>query len=236
VHVLHLTFESILASMRVLILGATGAVGILLIREALSRSHTVVIFARSPEKLPTDISNNRAIVIIKGQLSDSDGLSKAMEGVDVVVSALGPTVRNGPFHPTGTPLAKAYSLILEIMHKHTVNRLVALGTTSIKDSNDKFNYQFWFLINSIAIFARTAYKDIVTVGNVIRAEGEKMDWTLVRVPILGNEEKKEFVVGYVGDGKTTAWLTRSALATFMVNEAEKTDSEWTRKAPLLSSP
>jgi putative NADH-flavin reductase len=224
--------------MRILILGGTGAVGVLLIREALAHGHIVVVFARSPEKLPADITNDRTVVVIKGQLSDSDELSKSMEGVDVVISALGPAVSKGPFHAIGTPLAKAYQHIIEVMHSHNVRRLIALGTTSIKDPNDKFNYQFWTLINGVALFARTAYKDVVAIGDTIREEGEKLDWMIVRVPILTNQQKTEFVAGYVGDGKTTAGLSRSALAVFMIKEAETPPdrSEWTRKAPLLSSP
>jgi putative NADH-flavin reductase len=125
--------------MRVLILGGTGAIGLLLIREALEHHHTVTIYARSPEKLPEDIKKNTAVVVVKGQLLDEEQLSKAMEGVNAVISALGPAVSRGPFHPSDTPLARAYSLLIKVMRKHNVKRLIALGTSSIRDSNDKFN-------------------------------------------------------------------------------------------------
>jgi putative NADH-flavin reductase len=125
--------------MRILILGGTGAIGLLLIREALEHHHTVTVYARSPEKLPEDITKNTAVVVIKGQLLDEDQLSKAMEGVNAVISALGPAVLRGPFHPSDTPLAKAYSLLIKVMHRYDVKRLIALGTSSIRDPNDKPN-------------------------------------------------------------------------------------------------
>lgn len=85
--------------MRVLVLGATGAIGILTCRECLVAGHTLVIFARSPEKLPEDVSNHLNVVIIKGGFDDEDSLAKAMEGVHAVISSLGPSVTRGPFHP-----------------------------------------------------------------------------------------------------------------------------------------
>jgi nucleoside-diphosphate-sugar epimerase len=220
--------------MRILVLGGTGPTGQAVIREALAHSHIVVVYARSPEKLSEDISSNPSVVIIKGQLSDSDNVSKAMEGVHAVISALGPKVTKGPLYPSGTPLAHAYSSIIDIMHKHNVKRLIALGTASIKDPNDKFDSKFWALINAVATLARNAYKEMVAIGEVIRAEGDKLVWTIARVPVLGSQDSKEVVAGYVGDGKTGVFLTRAAFGAFLIQELEK--NEWSRKAPLISSP
>lgn len=50
-----------------------------------------------------------------------------MEGVDAVCSALGPSVKKGPFHPAGEPLAHAYEGVIKAMKKHSVKRLLALG-------------------------------------------------------------------------------------------------------------
>jgi hypothetical protein len=221
--------------MRVLIFGATGAVGICLIREALSvlQSCTLVLYVRSPEKFPDDISSNPAVVIIKGQLDDLDALSKAMEGVDSVLSALGPSVKKGPFHPSGTPLAHAYSRIIDLMYKHHVRRLIALGTASITDPHDKFNLAFSILVKGVAIAASNAYKDVVAIGEAIRGQGADLGWTIVRVPILTDQESKEIIAGYVGDGKTNTWLSRPAFAAFVIGELEK--GEWVKTAPIVCS-
>jgi putative NADH-flavin reductase len=221
--------------MRILVLGATGPTGILLIRQALFdyKSCTIVLYVRSPEKVPGDLSNNPSIVVIKGQLNDHDALSKAMEGVVVVLSALGPSVKKGPFHPSGTPLANAYLDVIEIMRQHKVKRLICLGTASITDPADKFNLAFSILVNGVATLARNAYKDVVAIGENIRTKGADLDWTIVRVPVLTEKESNDVIAGYVGDGKTNTSLARLGFASFVIGEIEK--KEWVKKAPLICS-
>lgn len=221
--------------MRVLILGATGPIGILLIRQALKeyQSSTLVLYVRSPEKVPEDLANNPSVTIIKGQLDDRDILSKAMEGVEVVLSALGPSVKKGPFHPSNTPLANAYLDIIDIMHQHEVKRILLLGTASITDPADKFNLAYSILVNGVATFARNAYRDVVAIGENVRTKGADLDWTIVRVPILTNTESTDVIAGYIGDGKTNTYLARLGFASFVIGEIEK--REWVQKAPILCS-
>lgn len=221
--------------MRILILGATGAAGILLIRQALKQypSCTVVLYVRSPEKVPDELKANSAVVIIEGQLNDKDALSKAAEAVDVVLSALGPTVKRGPFHPSNTPLAHAYLGLIEIMHQRHIKRLISLGTASITDPADKYSLAFSAMVNGVALFARNAYNDIVAIGNNVRSQGADLEWTIVRVPILTNSESEDVIAGYVGDGKTGTLLSRAGFAAFAVGEIER--KEWVKKAPLISS-
>ena len=218
--------------MRFLILGATGPSGILIVRKTLEiyPDASIVIFARSPQKVPQDLTQNPVITLIKGEFTDLDILSTAVQGVDVVLSALGPSVN----HPTGNVIATFYSHLVDLMNKHNVKRIILLGTGSISDSNDKLNLVFKLLIAGVRIAAYTAYQDIVAVGQVIRTKGDALDWTIVRVPLLTYNESEDVVAGHIGDGKTASWLSRKAYAAFSVNEVEK--REWVKKAPLISSP
>jgi len=225
--------------MHVLVLGGTGPSGQLIIHECLLAGHTVVVYARSPGKLPEDISTHRNVDIILGSFDeqDEDSLSKSMEGVDAVLSALGPSTAptKALFYPSNTPLANAYSRIIRIMRKHAVKRLIVLGTTSINDPNDSFNIVFFSIVNSVKILAYNAYKDVVAIGDTIRGdEGTELIWTIVRVPFLTNSESKSVIAGYVGDGKMKTMLSRAAFAAFCVAELGR--NEWTKKAPLISSP
>lgn len=220
--------------MRVLILGATGGIGVLLVEEALSAGHTVVVYARSPEKLPESLQNNPQVVICKGQLDDAQALSDAMQDVDAVLSALGPAVSRGPLHPKGEPLAHGYSLVIRVMKERGVTRLIALGTPSIKDPKDKFSLKMATVITGVATLARTAYKDVVAIGETIRTEGDTLEWTIARVPILHSCSDKHFVAGYVGDGQTTMTLSRIAFTAFVLQELER--KEWVKAAPLITSP
>jgi putative NADH-flavin reductase len=223
--------------MRVLILGGTGPSGILLIQEALAAKHTVVVYARNPGKLPAHLQARAqgqpaALTIVKGELDDAQQLDAAFaEGVDAVLSALGPTFGN----PSGTPIARGYAAVLAAMRRAGgVRRLIVLGTASIKDARDGRSVVYASMVAAVWLGARSAYKDIVAVGEVVRA-CEDVDWTIVRVPVLTNEENRAVRAGYVGDGGAGAAYTLSRLgfAIFVVQELEK--GEWIKKAPLITS-
>lgn len=218
--------------MHLLILGATGPSGTLLVTEALNASHTVVIFARSPEKLSEEIRNDTRVTVLKGELDNESALSAAMENVDAVLSALGPKLSHGTY-PSGEPLARAYSLVIKAMVAHGVKRLIALGTPSIADPHDKQSLKWSFIISGLKILTPTVYSDIVGVGNVIRTEGDALDWTIVRVPFLTNSSSRDVVAGYSGDGKTGTTLSRLGFATFVIQELA--ENKWVKEAPLVTT-
>jgi len=217
--------------MRIVILGGTGPSGILLVEEALAAKHVIVVYARNPQKLPAHLKKHPDITIIKGELEDSKALDTALSSAGAVLSALGPSFGN----PSGTPIARGYSAVLEAMRRQGVKRLIALGTPSIKDEqNDKFSVVYWGLVTTVTFGAGSAYRDIVAVGEVIRA-CEDIDWTIVRVPVLKNERNRNVRAGYIGDDGAGAGYTlaRLGFAVFVLQELEK--GEWIKQAPLVTS-
>ena len=131
-----------------------------------------------------------------------------------------------------TPLAHAYAAIIRAMAAHSVKRLICLGTASIKDPNDRFSTAFWAMVNTIKMFAYNAYKDVVAIGETVRAEKELI-WTIARVPVLTSGDDTGLNVGYIGDKNIGTSLNRAAYAAFVVRELEKND--WARKAPMIAS-
>ncbi|KAF7348489.1 hypothetical protein MVEN_01366300 [Mycena venus] len=223
--------------MRLLIFGATGSMGVLIAREYLwvYRSCTLVLYVRNRAKLPQDLVEDRNVIIIEGELDDMDNLSKAMEGVDAVITALGPTGRKGPFYPSGTPIASAYIRIMVTMKGHGVRRLIALTTPSVRDPEDHFSLPLVFLRKTFATIAPNAVKDIVAIGRVIRTQQEELDWTIFRLALHSSDsdpENCQVVAGYMGDGKTNAVSSRVGAATFIIQELDR--REWIWKSPILS--
>jgi putative NADH-flavin reductase len=221
--------------MRFLILGATGASGILILRKTLQLypEASIIIFARSPDKIPDDIlqTHPSSITLIKGELTDIDKLTTAIQGVNVVLSALGPLAS----HPPGNIIAAFYTHLIELMTEHSIKRIILLGTGSISDPKDKFSLIFKLIIAGVRLGAYNAYSDMVAIGEVIRsAKGDALDWTIVRVPVLTDNDSEEVVAGHIGDGITGYRLSRKAYAAFTVNEVE--NMEWIKEAPLISSP
>jgi nucleoside-diphosphate-sugar epimerase len=135
--------------MKILLLGGTGPVGILFLRQALERNHTVIVYARSPDKIPPDLREHASVKIFKGSLEDADLIRQAFSaegGIDAVVSALGPPVTG--FHPKDAPIARAYEKVLEVMKETGVKRVIVLGTASIKDPLDSFDLKYKAMVTT----------------------------------------------------------------------------------------
>lgn len=101
--------------MQILLLGATGRTGLLVLKEALARNHTVTALARSPEKLeasiPADHPNRSNLTTIAGSPLNTADVASALAAspspVDVVITTLNPRrASDSPFaavHPTDSP-------------------------------------------------------------------------------------------------------------------------------------
>jgi putative NADH-flavin reductase len=72
--------------MKLFVLGATGHTGTYIVDIALSRSHNVTAFVRSPQKI---MRRDQRLRVVAGNPLDVDQLAKEMAGHDAVLSALG---------------------------------------------------------------------------------------------------------------------------------------------------
>jgi len=72
--------------MRVVLYGATGMIGTRVLKELLSRGHTVTAVLRDPSKLPAQPN----LAIEKGDMLDAGDIARKAWGADVIVSAYGP--------------------------------------------------------------------------------------------------------------------------------------------------
>lgn len=68
------------------VLGASGRTGRLVVEQALAAGHLVTALVRSPEKLTLRHPKLRVVV---GDATDSSALSRALEGAVAVISTLG---------------------------------------------------------------------------------------------------------------------------------------------------
>ncbi|KAH8817897.1 hypothetical protein DL96DRAFT_1820616 [Flagelloscypha sp. PMI_526] len=73
--------------MKVIIIGAAGAIGSHVLTSCLKRNFTVTAFVRSPSKIPQDLHTNPNLTIIQGDASDKAALISAISGHDAVVQA-----------------------------------------------------------------------------------------------------------------------------------------------------
>lgn len=211
--------------MLLLVFGSTGPSGQEIIKKALSNGHRVIAYARSAEKIDKAIASQITIVI--GELTDNQAILKALDGVDAVISALGP-ISN---HPPGLPITNGYKVIVKCMEQKNVKRLLALSTPSYHDKeNDKFSLVTYFLISSVKLFFNQAYQEINGSAEVITSSN--LDWTLFRVTILNNSTSDTTLkTGYVGSSGIN--LTRRDIAKFCIDEIE--NNKFIRKSPVIYS-
>ncbi len=107
--------------MKIAIFGSTGFVGKILINNAIAADYEVKTLARNPEKLEA-IKNK--LEIIKGSVFEPSSIETTLEGVEVVLSTIGP--------PPGKQCdpflyEKAMKSIVSIMDKHGIKRYIHVG-------------------------------------------------------------------------------------------------------------
>ena len=103
--------------MKILVLGATGGVGRLVVKQALARGHKVTAFVRHD---PGNIALDGATVAC-GNVLDTQALSNALAGQDAVVYAIG-VKSTGPT----TLFSQSTRLLLSAMEQQGVKRLVCI--------------------------------------------------------------------------------------------------------------
>jgi putative NADH-flavin reductase len=86
--------------MKLVVLGATGATGLEIVRKSIESGHSVTAFVRSPERLKMF---RDCITIKQGDLLNSAELENVIQGHDAVVSGFGPRV----------PISKADANLLQ---------------------------------------------------------------------------------------------------------------------------
>lgn len=210
--------------MKIIVFGATGHVGNLFVEEALKAGHEIVAYVRNPKKMRIQ---NPKVFLVVGDLDNAEKIDEAIKGSDAVVSVIGPLGRQDTLI-----FAPAYEHIIESMKKQGVKRLIALGTPSVPDAHDRFNFIFWALTFGVGFLIHKGYTDMKTLGQDIRESG--LDWTIVRVPLLTNRPRKGSVkVGYFGAGVDWFRLTRADFADFLVKQL--TDRTYIGKAPAISN-
>ena len=154
-------------NMNVAIFGATGRTGQVVVEEALKRGHTVVAFARDPEKIAVDHENLR---VVAGDVLDPTTVEQAIEGQDAVVSVLGAGLGRTKLRTEGT------RQIVRAMEHTGVKRLVSMSIFGLGDSGDALPVLWKLVIKPLIL--RNAYRDHAGQEAVVTASN--LDWTITR--------------------------------------------------------
>jgi putative NADH-flavin reductase len=158
--------------MKLLVLGATGGIGMELVRQALEHNHAVTAFVRSADKLRTYAQR---INVVQGNLLNSSELANAMAGHDAVLSGFGP---RGPIAKTDTHLLRDFGATLtSAMKLSGMPRAIVVSTAFLfRDAL----FPPAYLVGRL--FFPTVVADAAEMEATLRESG--LDITIVRPPRL----------------------------------------------------
>ncbi len=207
--------------MKILVLGATGGTGRLIVRDALAKGHSVVALVRSKATAP-DLPGAD---VVEGDARDEAAILRALDGCDAVVSALGSGI--SPFGKV-TLLSLATPAIIAAMIRSGVRRLVCISALGVGDSRGHGGFFFDRLFQPLLL--RNAYKDKERQEAAIR--GSSLDWVIVRPSALNDEPARGNIraftdVAGIHGGK----IARADVARFVVEQVMA--DTWLKRTPLI---
>ena len=157
--------------MKIVLLGSTGKTGMEFITQALEAGHSVVAVVRTPSKLT---EKNPNLHIIKGNVTDSEVLARAMVGGDVLVSTLGGT---GSSLITNTTKA-----IITAADKTGLKRVIMMSSFLVESE------QLKGFLRLLTDFVMRQIISDKSAGEKLLRESD-LDWTIVYATRLTNGQR-----------------------------------------------
>ena len=197
--------------MKLVVLGATGRTGSLVVEQALAAGHTVTALVRSPEKLTI---RNSGLRMVAGRATDAADVARALEGADAVLSTLG---------GNGSVIADSTRAIVDAAHQTGVRRVIVLSS---------------FFVERDRLGAVSRLLTRLAMGSVIndKSAGEQqlrqtdLDWTIIYAsflkdgPVSGSVE----VLPEAARRRISDRISRADVAAWMIHAA--TESQFSRRS------
>ena len=159
--------------MKVVVFGATGGIGALVVEQALAAGHEVTAVARRPEAITI---RHKCLQVVQGDVFDPERVRHAVIGKDVVVSAVGARDRG----PT-TVYSEGNANIMLAMQAAHVRRIFCISASGLDPAI------WWQKIAANLFlwrFLKHMYTDLVLMEKEVSASD--LDWTILRPPQLTN--------------------------------------------------
>ena len=206
--------------MKVIIIGATGATGQILMREALAQGHEVTALARNPSAVAPEDPRLR---VLQGNALDASEVEAAVAGQDAVLSALGTRSARRT-----TLFSESTQNVISAMKKQGVRRLVCITGIGTGDSKGHGGFLYDRVI--LPFVVKNVYEDKDRQEEAIRQSA--LDWVIVRPARLTDEPAKGEYRVFLGGSYTAQTISRADVAAFML--AQLTDDTYVHKMPVIS--
>lgn len=212
--------------MQLVVLGAAGAIGRLVVAEASKRAWPVSAVVRPGTPHP-DLEEHSGVALVPVDLNDEAALAIALRGADAVIDCLAPPV-NEPH--VVDELRALTGRILGAMSSAGVGRIVLLSGAGVsvpgerRAGPDRLMAAIVRRLASHVVAAKQAEFDLVSASEAL--------WTAVRPPFLSDGAR----IGYVLRDTSPPFrrgVSRLDVADAMLDVLAMPD--WTRKAPFVVS-
>jgi putative NADH-flavin reductase len=196
--------------MKLVVLGATGGIGMEVIQQAITRGHSVTAVARSPERLREFASR---IDVARANLLDCGELKTAIAGHDAVLSAFGPRT---PIRKDDAHLLRDFAKALTCaMTQARVSRVVMVSVAFLFKNA---------ILPPAYLLGKLLFPQVVADSAAMEQVFEKsrLDWTMVRPPQLtdgpttGRYRMQEGRLPHFGFN-----ISRADVADFMIQAADR---------------
>jgi putative NADH-flavin reductase len=208
--------------MKIIIFGASGTVGIEIVKQALEQGYVVTAFVRNPEKMKS--INHANLEIFKGDVLNMQDVDAAVKNQDAVFCALGDG-RIGKVRFSGT------KNIIDAMRKSGVKRLVCQTTLGMGESYGNLNFLWKHIM--FGMLLKRAFKDHQLQEEYVVASN--LDYTLVRPSALTSGNiKNNYRIGFDGtERKLSLEISRAEVADFMLGQLKS--GKYLKKAVSISN-
>jgi putative NADH-flavin reductase len=186
--------------MKVLVLGATGATGRLVVQQLICRNIETKIVVRDINKVSKGFKNDKLLECFVGSISEFEP-SKYLDLIndcDAVISCLGHNISfKGLFGKPRLLVTNSIRNICEAIKENKKDRVkvILMNTTACRNRNINEKYSLKDkMVLSFLSFALPPQKDNVEaanyLSNTIGEDNSRIEWTAVRPDTLINEEKE----------------------------------------------
>lgn len=204
-----------------LIVGATGGLGKVLLDRALGQGHEVTVLVRDPARLEALLPRLR---VVRGDVLDPASVESAVREQDAVVSALGTPSPRKP----STLLFEGTKNVVEAMERQGVGRLVCVTILGTGESGRRHGSLFYRLF-VLGFVVRPMLEDKEHQEEVIRRS--RLEWTIVRPPRYTDEPRGSAYQVIAEGGGRVGKVGRADLADFMLDQLD--DHSHVRKAVVI---
>jgi len=203
--------------MRIVVFGATGATGKLIVARALEQGHQVTAAVRKPDAVTT---KHEQLKVVQADVLDEKLVSAAVAGAECVMSAIGPASNSSP----GTIISVGIKNMVAACEQNKVPRIIFESGLTSGDGSGLSWFGRWML-SLIASTHRALVADKRTAEATITES--KLDWVIVRPAGLSNGARTgTCVTGVNAPLNVLKFVSRADVADFMVKVAG--DAQMTR--------